>query len=92
MSKLPYPDTHDEVEALKRSYLKMRKIEKMHTLYGRQGTEQCKNCAHFFKTNWDQATQHFKCKLYGVTGGEGTDWRAHYDACGKFSPVASSSR
>ena len=76
--------TLDELVVLKAELKRSRKIDLMHKLHGVSAGNKCGDCENFFRTNWDQANQHFKCKLFGVTHGEGTDWRKSYLSCGKF--------
>jgi len=61
-----------------------RKIEAMYRLYG-PGPEgktcgECANCLRVTPTD-----RHYnKCRLYGDTAGESTDWRQKWPACGMF--------
>jgi hypothetical protein len=58
------------------------RIQKMRAMYGKRDDQVCKNCIHFERHraggNW------FKCDKSKITGGQGTDWRANWKACGKF--------
>ena len=42
----------------------------------------CKDCVHFKIRNFGK--KYFKCELASVSGSEKTDWRANWEACGKF--------
>ncbi len=62
-----------------------RKIEAMYRKFG-PGPEgrtcgECTNCIRVMPTN-----RHYnKCRLYGDTAGEATDWRQKWPACGMFN-------
>lgn len=63
----------------------MKKIELMHHLFGRsEGL--CLNCQHLIRVDCHGKTYR-KCKVYGVTHGEGTDWKVSNHACGLFPDV-----
>ena len=55
----------------------MRKIELMHYLYGK-GEGKCAECCHFRPAHGGWS----KCKIYGDSGSEATDWNHRYPACG----------
>ena len=58
--------------------LKMRKIELMHKMFGiADGT--CKECINFKPANGGYS----KCRIYGKSHSEATDWNRNYPACGK---------
>ena len=60
-----------------------RKIFAMYKRFGTCGAMRCKDCSHLIKVR--PTDRHFyKCELYGNTGGESTDWRLSYGACGMF--------
>ena len=42
----------------------------------------CKSCASFVTI--EMANTYLKCRLFGITGGPATDWRANWPACGKY--------
>lgn len=58
-----------------------RKIEAMYAAYGRS-SHLCKECCHFVRKEY--ARMYFKCKAYGDSNSEATDWRANWMACGLF--------
>ena len=71
-------EKHELIERLQPP--KLKKLERMHSLHGLGPTDKrCGDCAHFFA-----AGAYYKCELYGITGGPGTDWRVRWQACGKF--------
>lgn len=57
----------------------IRKIDAMHQYYG-YGAGYCQDCPHFVEKLW--ARKYFKCKVYGDSASEATDWRKGYIACG----------
>jgi hypothetical protein len=61
----------------------MRKILTMHGRYG-VGPDgvRCKECVQFVAVRL--AKTYHKCRLFGITGGPGTDWRGRFAACGRF--------
>jgi len=73
---------HEEVEELKRSFRKSKKIERMHSLYGFHPPDKCADCIHLAVNR--HSKNCYKCELYGITAGASTDWRISYGACGKF--------
>ncbi|MCB6570004.1 hypothetical protein LI142_10885 [Eubacterium limosum] len=61
------------------------KIELMHQLFGRS-KGLCLNCHHLVRVGC-HGKAYRKCKVYGVTHGEGTDWKVSNHACGLFPDV-----
>lgn len=57
----------------------MKKIDLMHAMFGKAEGE-CAECRHFEK-HW-RNVKYFKCRVYGVSASEATDWRKKYPACG----------
>lgn len=62
-----------------------KKIELMHYLFGRS-KGLCLNCQHLVRVVC-HGKVYRKCKVYGVTHGEGTDWKVSNHACGLFPDV-----
>lgn len=60
-----------------------RKIEAMHAEYGTRHNI-CKYCPHFRRYLMPGGRAVLKCRAYGVTRSEATDWRANWPACGMF--------
>lgn len=58
----------------------MRKIDAMHHYYG-YGCGTCESCPHFQDKGWYDK-HYFKCRVYGTSNAESTDWRKGYTACG----------
>jgi hypothetical protein len=64
------------------------RIKKMHGVFGKgPDGKLCKTCAHLIRTGYKSRT-YIKCDLNKITKGEATDWRAGYDACGKYEESA----
>lgn len=56
-----------------------RKIDAMHQYYG-YGPGRCGNCPHFITKQFDRT--YYKCRAYGDSNSEATDWRKGWTACG----------
>lgn len=57
-----------------------KKIEAMHDRYGRSDGI-CGECEHFLRYRYHDKNL-LKCKAYGLTHSEATDWRVKWPACG----------
>ncbi len=58
----------------------LRKIALMHREFGKKsGKHTCKECGNFISGYYK------KCKVYGVSASEATDWANSYEACGMFN-------
>ena len=62
----------------------MIKIELMHKIFGRDAGRKCKNCSNITR-GYHSNTRVTKCKIYGNTLSEATDWVNNYVACGMFN-------
>ena len=86
-----WPTTHEEAERLKQEAAQERKrdakINLMHKAYGVVKGKKCKDCAHFVRKEF--ANTYFKCDLVGMKG-INTDWRAGFEACGKWESCSNS--
>ena len=60
----------------------LRKIDKMHYLFGKSDGK-CKNCEHYSTFKYHDKSYR-KCEEYGITQSEASDWKAGYEACGLF--------
>lgn len=58
----------------------MKKIDLMHAMFG-TAEGKCTECRHF-EEHWNRDGKYFKCRIYGVSPSEATDWRKKYPACG----------
>lgn len=61
----------------------VRKIELMYKRFGKTVEDKCEECQHFCKDRYNDGILQ-KCKVYGLTHSEATDWKQSYDACGLF--------
>ena len=61
----------------------VRKIDKMHELFGR-GDGLCGKCQHFQQFHYHDR-DYQKCEVYGISNSEATDWRQKWDGCGLFN-------
>lgn len=57
-----------------------RKIDAMHRLYGTVSGKKCGNCPHLIEGYYHDR-KLMKCKAYGLSHSEATDWRKKWDAC-----------
>ena len=58
----------------------MRKAELMRSLFG-QYDAKCKDCIHLK----GGVNEYRKCRLYGNSASEATDWALSWQACGMFN-------
>lgn len=59
------------------------KIQLMYAEYGRMDGCRCRSCEHLSAhVNADCTRVWYKCAMFGVSTGEGTDWRCSNEACG----------
>jgi len=63
-----------------------RKIDAMHRLFGKQPGLTCWNCPHL--TYYEQSRRWYKCRLYGFTSSEATNWKKSNIACGMWGKHA----
>lgn len=84
MTQPKLPGTDEEKAEFIRTHSapNLKRIEKMHSLYGKLDGERCGDCAHLVGKSY--ANTYYKCKIYGDSGGPATDWRLRWVACGKF--------
>lgn len=62
----------------------MNKIELMHELFGSgHPTDKCGTCKNLVRHTYSR--NYFKCKCYGDTASEATDWRKSYPSCGLYN-------
>lgn len=59
----------------------LRKINAMYKLYGCVSWRTCKDCPYLIGYDY-HGRHYYKCKAYGNTASEATDWRLYYHACG----------
>lgn len=57
----------------------------MHHIFGKSDKPHtCKECSNFVKGEYHTKTLQ-KCKVYGLTHSEASDWVQKYQACGMFN-------
>ena len=61
----------------------LRKIDAMHALYGMLTDHTCKDCPLLRGDDY-HGRRYYKCKAYGDSNSEATDWRLYWNACGLF--------
>ena len=59
------------------------KAEHMYQHFGKCEGHQCRECMHF--RGYEYSKTYFKCKVFGDTGSQATDWGATLVACGLFN-------
>ena len=62
----------------------LRKIDLMHKLFGTAPGHACRECNNLVKgRSHDRILT--KCKVYGLTHSEASDWAGRWQACGMFN-------
>ncbi len=62
----------------------LRKIELMYRLFGKTEGHACRECNNLIKVRVNDRPLT-KCKVYGETSSEASDWVQWYQACGMFN-------
>ena len=62
----------------------LRKIALMHRLFGLCEGHACRECSNFVKGKYHDRTL-CKCRVYGMTHSEASDWAGRWQACGMFN-------
>ena len=52
------------------------------SVYGFSEGNICKNCSHLWRKRTNRV--YLKCDMVKMTNGPATDWKAKWQACGKF--------
>ena len=60
------------------------KLDLMHRLFGVSDGHTCRECSNFIKGKYHDKVL-CKCKVYGLTHSEATDWAGRWIACGAFN-------
>ncbi|MBQ1779663.1 MAG: hypothetical protein IIZ93_16035 [Acidaminococcaceae bacterium] len=66
---------------------KGRKIEAMYSMFGVFAGKTCEDCPHLVRHCY-HGKNYYKCRVYGDSSSEATDWRLKWTACGGFDKVA----
>lgn len=59
----------------------IRKIDLMHRQFGKSHGHACRECSNLIKGSWNYS----KCKVYGDTPSQASDWTQRWEACGQFN-------
>lgn len=62
----------------------IRKISLMHRIFGISDGRKCRECSNFIKGKYHDRTL-CKCRVYGMTHSEASDWAGRWLACGMFN-------
>lgn len=62
----------------------IRKIALMHKLFGKRYGHTCRECSNLVKGRYHNRMLT-KCKVYGLTHSEASDWAGRWQACGAFN-------
>ena len=62
----------------------IRKIDLMHRILGVSEGHTCRECSNFVKGKYHDRTL-CKCRVYGMTHSEASDWAGRWLACGAFN-------
>ena len=62
----------------------LRKIDLMHRLFGKCEGHTCGECSNLVEQHWNKRIYR-KCKVYGVTDSEASDWAKRWQGCGWFN-------
>lgn len=62
----------------------LRKIDLMHKFFGICEGHTCRECSNLVEKRFNGRVYR-KCRLYGETTSEASDWALRYLACGKFN-------
>ena len=62
----------------------LRKLDLMHRLFGRCEGHICGECKNFACHTY-HSKRYRKCKVYGETNSEASDWARRWTACGMFN-------
>ena len=62
----------------------IRKIDLMHRIFGKCEGHTCRECSNLAEGVYHSKTLR-KCKVYGMTHSEASDWAKRWLACGQFN-------
>ena len=66
----------------------LRKLALMHRFFGVLDGHTCRECSTFINGKYHDKV-FCKCKVYGLTHSEATDWAGRWMACGAFNRTIS---
>lgn len=61
-----------------------RRIAAMHKRFGTNTALYCKDCSHLICCEYHDR-RYYKCKIYGLSHSEASDWRRSWMACGMYN-------
>lgn len=64
----------------------LRKIALMHKFFGKRYGHTCGECSNLVKGRYHDRILT-KCKVYGLTHSEASDWAGRWQACGMFNRI-----
>ena len=62
----------------------IKKIDQMHALFGLDERHKCGECSNFV-CRWYRSKILKKCRAYGLTHSQASDWAKRWTACGLFN-------
>ena len=62
----------------------IRKIDLMHKIFGPAPGHACRECSNLVKGRYHDRILT-KCKVYGLTHSEASEWAGRWPACGMFN-------
>ena len=62
----------------------LRKIDLMYRMFGKTEGHCCRECSNLVEGRYHDKTLR-KCKVYGLTHSEASDWAKRYQACGMYN-------
>ena len=62
----------------------IKKIDLMHRMFGKAEDHCCRECSNLLRVYVNDRPLS-KCKVYGETSSEASDWVQRYQACGMFN-------
>lgn len=62
----------------------LRKIALMHRIFGLSDGHVCRECSNLVKGRYHNRVLT-KCRVYGLTHSEASDWAGRWQACGAFN-------
>ena len=62
----------------------LRKIDLMHRQFGKCEGHTCRECSNLVKGQY-RTKNLIKCKVYGLSHSEASDWTQRWQACGMFN-------
>ncbi len=61
----------------------IRKINLMYQTFGKVDDKMCKDCRYLERHTYQKS--YYKCRIYGISASEATDWAMRNVACGAIN-------